>query len=337
MISQTDLKLCVAELLAAKRILVVAHFNPDIDAYGSSWGLTLALQQIGKQALCVNHDGLLPRYGFLPGIQALLGDAPKDSSEYDLLVVCDCGDLKRLGDRFATSLARHPRLMNIDHHISNQSFGKFNLVDPSASSTCEIIYHMLDGLGVAYTPEVATCLLAGIYGDTGCFCYSSTSEQTFRIAAELTAAGASPHSISDSLFQNRSLAACKALGHVLGTMQLRHAGRYATASLDDETLKGFGASGDDTEGLVEELRSIAGVQVSAFFRQSEDYWKVSMRSVNSAFDVSKLAQKFGGGGHTMAAGFRWRGELAELDQRLNQLFLEMLGAADASAAGSKDV
>jgi phosphoesterase RecJ-like protein len=287
---------------------VVSHFNPDADAYGSTLGLGLALEKDGKQVCFLNHDGMIPKFQFLPGSEKITSIP---TPQVDCLFILDCGDLKRTGEQLV--LPRSKIVVNIDHHISNDRFGNFALVDVSASSTCEIIYGIVEDI---LSPEIATNLLAGIYADTGSLRYGNTSTKTLNVASRLLEAGASLALISERLFGAYSISSVKL--HALALSQIRIENKVAWVVVTKQMLEQAGATSEDADGLAEKGRDIEGVRISASVRYSpeEDLWRISLRTHDKSVDLSSIAAEFGGGGHKAAAAFRWRKSYEELESIL---------------------
>jgi len=299
-----------AAIRAASSILVVSHYNPDADAYGSSCGLTLALQSLGKTVKCLNENGVLPRYDFIPGVAAV--EAAWPAGHWDLCIACDCGDRGRIGESFRDKVAGFPRLMNIDHHASNDLFGHLNYVLDSASSTAEIIFELLIELGTTLSPAMATALFAGISADTGSFRYASTAARTFAVAEALVRSGAEPAKVSQALYGSDSVALVRLHADAVMRMELHAGGRVSLIAVTREMFAAHGALPEDADPLVERGRDIVGVDIAVLLKQDPDLWRVSLRSKRAGIDVSAVARAFGGGGHKMAAGFRWRRDVAEL-------------------------
>lgn len=320
----------IARLLAAsRRVLIISHVNPDADAYGSSLALMHGLRALGVEAVCVNENGILQRSRFIPGIESVLTQPP--GGEFDAVVACDCGDSKRFGDSLRSQiLERHP-LINIDHHVSNEGFGDLNLVIPTASSTCELIYGLLRALEscsgrTVITVDAAQCLYCGLSADTGSFRFPSTSAAVFEIAAQLVRLGADPARLAEEMYASDRLQAVRLQAEALTALEIRAAGRVAIVAVSAELLARHGATAEDTEELVDRARSISGVQVAAMMRQEHDYWKVSLRSKDRRHDVAALARTFGGGGHVLAAGFRAKLSEQELRTRLYEVLDKLVQA-----------
>ena len=310
-IDSEDLVARVAEAIRANSsFVVVSHYNPDADAYGSSAAVILALRELGKRAVLVNESGLVDRYGWMPGVSEVQTVFPKEMPE--CVIVCDCGALDRVGDSIKGAVLGSPLIINIDHHVSNEGFGAINLVEVGASSTSQVVYGVLAHNSAAITPSVATCLLAGIYGDTGSFRYGSTSQRTFEVALELVKRGAVPHEVASHLFSQVSLAGTMLQSAALLEMQMHEKGAIAELIVPRSHYEKYGAIEEDTAVLCERARDIAGVIISVLIREDEGLWRVSLRTKDKGINLSEIAAAFGGGGHRAAAAFRWRKPLHEL-------------------------
>lgn len=316
----------IAETLRVNgRILVFSHVNPDADAYGSSIALTLALRAAGVDAYCVNQDGPSERYDFIPGIESVLSAVPESAEPWDIVCICDCGDLNRVGDSFQDTIARARTVVNIDHHVSNPLYGTHTLVRDTASSTAELVYEVLENIPGSISSDVATCLYVGIVGDTGSFRYSSTSSRTFEIASRLLAAGVRADKISQAMFGSNTLSAVRLQSEAMSNLEVRNDGRVAEVLVTSEMYRKHGASREDADSLVERARDIKGICLSVLIKQDGDIWRVSLRSTNSRYNVSDIAASMGGGGHKMAAAFRWPGDLSDLRSALHSRFDRLFG------------
>lgn len=325
-----DLAAILDSIRESSRIVVVSHTNPDADAYGSSCGLAAALAALGKDVVVHNETGFIPRYGVVPGAATVVQGGWESLTSGDLLIVCDCGALERVGDSLVGAAQAAPQMINIDHHTSNSSFGHLNYVIEGASSTSELVFDLLKALEGAVgrsdliTSDSAACLMAGIIGDTGSFRYASTKPSTFLAAYELMNRGARPDLLTQELFGNHSLAAVKLQADAMGAIQVHNGGQFAEVVVTQAMLKKHGAELLDAESLAERTRDIEGVKVSALYKEDVDLWRVSLRSRQGAVDVSRIAQSFGGGGHKPAAAFRWRKDFASLQQELRDAISKVL-------------
>jgi phosphoesterase RecJ-like protein len=232
--------------------------------------------------------------------------------------VCDCGAIERVGDSVISFVRSAQRVINIDHHTCNSRFGHLNLVVEGASSTSELVFDLLMELEKRNARadlirlEAASCLMAGIIGDTGSFRYSSTSPSTFLAASQLMLRGARPDQLTQQLFASQSLAAVRLQAEALVGLNLLCNGELVEVTVTQEMIGRLGASILDADSLAERGRDIEGVKVAVLFKEDVDMWRVSLRARQGSVDVSEIARQFGGGGHKPAAAFRWRRGLPEL-------------------------
>lgn len=326
-----------------RRAIILAHANPDSDAYGSSCGLALGLQNIGFKAEVYNESGIVPRLSKIPGVHHVKNVLPESTSitPDTVVIVCDCGAAERVGETYLPWLKEAPVVVNIDHHHANTLFGHFNFVPEDASSTSEIIFSLLmygeevrssaqSERAQAIDRDTATSLLAGIIGDTGSFRYPSTTEKTFVAAAELYRRGARPSEIAKDLFASISLSAIRLQSEAISKIGLYHEGRFAEVVVTAEMVTRLGAELLDADSLAERARDIQGVSVAALFKQDTDMWRVSLRSSSPLVDVSAVARSFGGGGHKPAAAFRWRKDFETLQSELRKRIGELLAGTFVS-------
>ena len=294
------------------RFLLTSHVNPDGDAIGSELGLARLLRGLGKGAVVWNHDPTPTLYRPLPGSERIhVGEEPPAGfpDMFDAVIVLECPSPDRTG--LEKQLAERP-VINIDHHLGNQCYGVINWVDSAAPAVGEMVYRLAQGLKVSLEPEVASCLYLTLVTDTGGFRFSNATAAAFEAAATLVREGAHPEQVSQWLYESQPLAVVRLLGEMLQTLQTHEAGRVATGRLTREMFARVGASPGDSEGLIDHLRSIAGVDAVALIRELEDgSHKVSLRS-RGEVDVEKIARHHGGGGHRNAAGFTLKGDGEEI-------------------------
>jgi bifunctional oligoribonuclease and PAP phosphatase NrnA len=305
------------------RFAVLSHVRPDGDALGSQLALALSLQLLGKEVTAWNEDGLLEKYGFLPG-GARLTQPPPQAQDFDVAVALDTATQGRLGT--AGDAVRHAKTwINIDHHPSNPGYGDLVYIDPTSPATGQILFELIKDQQLPMTPAIAENLFVAISTDTGSFQYPNTTARTFEIGAELVRGGVDVGHISQLLYENYPRRRTELLRELLGTMRFDANGQIACFSLSLGVATKLGVRPEDNEGLIDHLRAIHGVIVAIFFEElAEGKVRVSMRSKNEEVDVSAICQKFGGGGHKLAAGARVRGTLAEVEQRLLQATCEVL-------------
>ena len=301
-------------LRAAQRIAVLSHVRPDGDALGSQLALGISLRQLGKDVTLWNEDGMLEKYSFMP-CSELLVRPPAEAQEFDLAVAVDTAVRNRLGT--AGDVVRAPRWINIDHHPTNPRYGDLNYIEPTAPATGEILFELLSSQNLPMNAEIAENLFVAISTDTGSFQYSNTTARTFEIGAELVKSGVNVGRVSQLLYESYPRRRVELLRELLGTMRFDGGGKVASFSLSLQTTRELGVKAEDNEGLIDHLRAIQGVIVAVFFEELLDgKVRVSMRSKSEAADVAAICQKFGGGGHKLAAGARVRGLLGEVEQRV---------------------
>jgi phosphoesterase RecJ-like protein len=239
-------------------------------------------------------------YSFMPGIEALVD--PTDVPSAEMFLALDCGARDRLGD-LAEPASRARCVINVDHHPGNDDFGTINIVVPSASSTAELTTRLLQDLGVELDRDIATCLYTGLVTDTGRFQYSNSSPETLRLAADLLAFEVAATDISAEVFDSAPFGYLKLVGRVLDRAVLRERERFVYSWITLEDLQATGVAADETEKLIDLLRSTRAAGVAAIFKQQSDgRYRVSLRS-KGPVSVGALARARGGGGHELAAGF----------------------------------
>ena len=298
-----------------ERFAVLSHIRPDGDALGSQLALALSLQQLGKKVRVWNEDGMLEKYSFLPRAD-LLTKPPHAGEDVDVAIALDTAIQNRLGTAFV-AVRSTGVWINIDHHLSNPGYGDLVYVDPTAPATGQIIFDLIKNQGFPFNREIAENLYAAISTDTGSFQYPQTSARTFEIAAELVCTGINVGRLSQQLYENYPRRRVELLRELLRTMRFKRGGRVASFSLTLKTAAELQVLPEDNEGLIDHLRAIRGVIVAVFFEELADgKVRVSMRSKSDAVDVCAICQKFGGGGHTLAAGARVRGTLAEVEKNV---------------------
>ena len=292
------------------RFVITSHARPDGDAIGSELGLALMLEKLGKTAHIFNADPHPRPYQSLPGIERIQV-THKVEGNYDGLFVLECNDLQRSNLQGLDQYF----VISIDHHPKTEPFGDLNWLDDSAAAVGEMIYELAEPLQVQLTPEIATNLYVAIFTDTGSFQYSNTRAKTFLITGDLVNHGASPAAIAQAVYMTRPYARLQILGMLLNTLQI-HSSRIASITLTQEMLEKTGASANDMEGIVDYPLSMEGIDLAAFFREeAQGRYRVSLRSKNH-YDVSTVAERFGGGGHKNAAGLAVEGSFQEVVEKV---------------------
>jgi len=296
-------------------IAILSHVRPDGDALGSEIALGLSLQQIGKDVRIWNEEGMLEKYSFLPRAE-LLSKPPAEPQDVDLAIALDTAIQNRLGT--AGQAIRSAKLwINLDHHVSNPGYGDLVYIDPSAPATGQILFELIKSEKFPLDPDIAENLFVAISTDTGSFQYPNTTARTFEIAGELVRVGLNVGEIGRKTYENYPRRRLELLRELLRTMRFEADGRVASFALDLKTAAELSVIPEDNEGLIDHLRAVRGVIAAVFFEELADgKVRVSARSKSDAVDVSAICQKFGGGGHKLAAGARIRGTLAEVRERV---------------------
>jgi len=281
-------------LKSAQKLTIVSHVSPDGDTLGSSLALMHALRTLGKDVIMNVDDDISTVYSFLPGIEEFRRFAPDESVEADLLVIIDASSADRAGNAMEVVKAR--AVLNIDHHKTNTRFADYLYLDSDAAATAEIVYSLLQEMGIGLTTDIATCIYEGIYTDTGSFKYSNTTSNTLKTAAELLNYGVNPSLISDNM-ELKSRSQVEMLRKVLETLTFLKDGKIAYIEIAPELYD----HNVDTDAFISYPRYVEGVEIALLFKQVEDnLTRVSFRS--KEIDVAKIALSFGGGGHKKAAG-----------------------------------
>jgi phosphoesterase RecJ-like protein len=305
--------------------VILSHVRPDGDAIGSQVGLGLSLRAMGKKVEMINEDGCPENLDFLPGATTV---RKPDASpvEAEIVIAVDTANRERLGGATLASLGDSPRAwINIDHHVSNPGYGDHVHIDPTSPATGQIIHELLAQNGFPMDDAVRRNLFVAISTDTGSFQYPSTTARTFAIAAEMVAAGLNVGELSSLTYHRRPLRKVKLLQRLFHTLELTAGDRVADWRLDNPTKRELGLKPEDSEDLIDVIRSIDSVMVAVFFEELPDgKVRVSSRSKDASVDVCKICQLFGGGGHPLAAGARLTGPLDQARQRFLQAIHEAL-------------
>ncbi|MDD5040275.1 MAG: bifunctional oligoribonuclease/PAP phosphatase NrnA [Patescibacteria group bacterium] len=302
------------EIKRAQSVLVVTHKNPDGDALGSllAMGYFLGLENVAYQLFCVSPAPAHLR--FLPNLDAISNDERiMTDKEHDLIIILDSGDLEYAGvaEHFR-KLKGLPVVINIDHHPTNALYGHLNLVNPNASSTSEIIYHLIDFFRYPIAKHIATSLLTGILTDTGSFSNLGTTSSSLDVSSRLLASGARVREIISFTFRNKPIPQLQLWGRALSRLKENDETGIVTTVLTQDDFRELGIDEDSSEGISNFLNNVDHAKAIIVFREKSDGTvRASLRTTQPNVDVSKIAKHFGGGGHKKAAGFTIKGRLEE--------------------------
>ncbi|OGW97623.1 MAG: hypothetical protein A2Z81_10060 [Omnitrophica WOR_2 bacterium GWA2_45_18] len=284
-----------------KKFLISTHVNPDPDAICSELAMAIYLRSLHKQVFIVNEERVPSRLAFLSGADKIKGRQDVPALEYDVALVVDCGDIKRIGDVQNLLKADKP-LINIDHHITNTDFGSCNLVRTEASSTAEVIYDLLIRAKCRLNKSLAEHLYAGIMTDTGSFRFENTTCRTHQIAGELMKYKFSPTDLYRRFYETIPLNDLKAFTKLISRFEMDFEGRVVCVELRKKDLSKFSEEFDLRDTIFKFLRSCKGVEVYVILTEIKPgLTRVNLRSSRSV-NVAQLAHHFNGGGHRKASG-----------------------------------
>jgi phosphoesterase RecJ-like protein len=294
-----------AEILSgADEVALACHMNPDADALGSMLGLSIFLRSRGTRTVCSygNEPLALPRWAsLLPGTDHLVAPGAYPT-EPRVMVTCDCASFDRLGVLGAPA-SRTRELIWVDHHRSNDGYGTVRLVDPDASSTCEMVFRLIETMRGDFDRDVAVCLYAGLVTDTGRFQYQATTPETLRVAAGLRERDFDHAALVRAMYEDNDPSFLRLLGTALARMTEVPEASFVWTYITQADLADAGVGPGDTDDVIDVLRTARDVDVAAVLKQQRDgRFKVSVRS-RGAHDLSAVASSFGGGGHRLAAGY----------------------------------
>jgi phosphoesterase RecJ-like protein len=313
----TELERAARALEEATSVALACHVNPDADAIGSMLGLSNFLRSKGKQTICSfpNEPFDPPRWAaMLPGADELV--PPKDfPKEPEVMVTCDVASMDRLAS-LAPVAGRARTLIWIDHHVSNEGLGTIPLIDPRASSTCEMVWRLVRAIGGDVPIETAICLYAGLVTDTGRFQYEAVTPQTLRLGAELREYPFEHTRLVQALYEDNGVDYLRLLGVALERIAVEPDADLVWSYLTQADLADAGIHPNETDDLIDVVRTAREADVTAVVKQQRDgRFKVSLRS-KGGHDVASVASAFGGGGHRLAAGYTSRHGLADTIERL---------------------
>lgn len=306
---------------------IISHTSPDGDTLGSSLALYIALKALGKTAEVVCDYPVPHIYAFLPCCEDY--KTPDTAQGYETAISVDCADMGRLGESAKLFLAAK-RTASIDHHPTNTGFADINVVDGDAAAAGELIFTLVCALlhKSANLPlDIAECIYTALMTDTGCFAYSNTAPSTFYTAAKLRECGVDTCKINRLVYRTVPYEKQKLLGLALSKAELFCSGKAAYACILKRDIEQVGASEEATEGIIDHLRDIKGVEAAVLARgvdEANTTFKVSLRS-KQIVDVGKISASLGGGGHRFAAGYTSQAGQAETEAVIKALIKASLG------------
>ncbi len=314
--------LLLENIAKAQTIAISGHVKPDGDCVGSCIGMYLYLRKnFPEKTVQVYLEPVSDNLKVLDGMDSIDSTFTAPEAPYDLFLAMDCGSEDRLGNALPMFKAAKS-VFCIDHHVTNTNYAKQSVVVPDASSTCEVLYDLLDSETIDL--PIAKALYLGIVHDTGVFKYSATSEKTMRIAGALMAKGIDTSFIIDDTFYRKTALQSRLMGYAVWHAQLILDDKVAATVLHMDDMRSFGATSADTEGIIDQLRIIKGVEVAIFAREdAPNTYKFSLRS-NGRVNVSAIAAAFDGGGHKLAAGCTIEGSYDDILVQISAMIMMQL-------------
>ena len=300
----------LARISGARRVICLTHKNPDGDAVGSLLGMGMMIERRFPdiEVHYFNKDKINGMFRFLPGCNKVENSI--SSEEGDLYIFLDSAEPKLIGieEEYPHVFDGRFPSINIDHHPTNALFAGVNILVPDACSACEILYYLALSLDWQLSGDIATCLLTGVYTDTGGLLHSNTTVSAYRTSAALLRAGARHQEIIRAMFRTSSVNTLKLWGKVLEGISITDEGAAVSAVKEDD-FRAAGAHFAQLTGVVDYVNSVPGTRFSMILSEREGLVKGSLRTLRDDVDVSKMAAKFNGGGHKRAAGFSVPGKL----------------------------
>lgn len=310
---------------------VVSHVRPDGDAIGSVLALGHALEQLGKSVRYLNNDGCPKSLEFLPGSEKVEISGEVGVLDVDVAITLDTASHVRIGEGSLEAIKNAKLLINIDHHISNPGYGDLSYVDPNSPATGQIIYELLISLGLPVSRISRDSIYVAVSTDTGSFQYPGTTQRTYEMAADLVGRGLNVGEINQLIYDNQPYRRVELMRSLLNTLDRSHDGLLVWWDLPMATKNELELVDDDSEGLIDFIRSVQGVVVAVFFEDLDGgKVRVSMRSKDARVNASEICGVFGGGGHALAAGIRMPGPLEEAREKVLAVIRESVKRAGIS-------
>jgi len=307
------------EIKKAKKVLLAVHVSPDQDSIASVLAVELILKKMGKKTKIISFSQISSRLKFISGTDKIeTADFSKvNFSDYDLFIALDSAQERMITrSPFPKSFPPNFKIINIDHHITNTRFGDINLVE-IVSSTTEIIYKLFNLWEVKIDKKLASLLFYGVFADTGCFQYNTTSKETLRIVTDLMGKGASLNDTVLFTFRSYNIKTLKYWGKVLENVQLDKSGKFIWSTISRAEREALEVEVSEVEGAANLFAPIvSGTEFGIILmEETDDLVRGSLRS-RANFDVSQIAVKLGGGGHKAAAGFSLKTDLKEAEKEV---------------------
>lgn len=299
---------------------LVSHMRPDGDAIGSILALGHSLEEMGKTVRYLNVDGCPESLAFLAGsgkVEVSAAALAAGSTRTEVAIFLDTAAKARVGEASLEATKDASVLINIDHHVSNPGYGDLNYIDSTSPATGQILYDLITALEMPLPAATRDAIYVATSTDTGSFRFPATTARTYEMAADLVNRGLEVGPINQATYDEQPMRRIQLLRALLNTLEFESGDRIAHWCLREETKEEYALVDDDTEGMIDHIRSIAGVVVAVFFEElAGGKIRVSVRSQDPEVSAQEICAVFGGGGHHLAAGIRMAGPLAEARDRV---------------------
>lgn len=295
----------------AQNVVIISHNRPDGDTTGSNLALKIHLENLGKQVTSACADPIPENFHFLPKVKNFTQEFLLE--DFDTVIIVDAGakHLVRFFEIYPELTRTRKPIITIDHHFSNDHFGTLNIIDPEETSTTSLLYRYFTEQKHEISQDIATCLLNGIYTDTGSFMHSNTTPETMTIASDLIKKGANFKAISKYNFKTQKTKNLKLIGEVLDNLSVNK-DNVVVGAVSQEIFERYNATSEDLSGVADMISSIPSTDYSMLLTESKDgKVKASLRTRKDDINVAKIAEQYGGGGHAKAAGFKKAGKLVK--------------------------
>ncbi len=314
------------KLMAAQNLFCIAHPYSDGDALGSQLALYHFCQATGKNCVCLNFEPLPEQLSWLEGADKVTSELAENMS-YDLAFLMETTEAKRMGDR-VEFFARAKETVHLDHHIGVKGLGSINILEEQASSTCEILYNILEKTGVKLNLECRQAIYVGIMTDTGNFRYNNSTPRSHEIVAALIDQGLVVDDIYKKVYENTNYKRVVMHGIVMGRAKSLCNGKLITSYLKKEDFDSIGADEVDSDGAIRNISNIRGIEAALLFKEVEGgKVKISFRSTGR-LNVMEISKRFNGGGHKLAAGAQLDGEMNAVMHEIEQVVSEAINNGD---------
>lgn len=306
---KTEFRKAKKALIDAERIVIISHRSPDADAVASNLALRFCLEKFGKYVVSACTDPVGPESLFMKKSDTFVTDF--NYEDFDVIVSVDCGALKlvKFGETKPEILSGEKPFINFDHHESNEFYGTINVVDADSCATSFIMFQFLTFCELPINFDIATCLLAGIYFDTGSLMHSNTTPEVYSVAGALMARGADLKAVSKNLFHTTPVNRLRLWGRILERTYVNE-DNVTISAVGSADYESVGANSKDTGGVIDFLNAVPGSKYCVLLSEDDKgVVKGSLRTKRDDVNLSEVASQWGGGGHPKASGFGITGHL----------------------------